>query len=268
MDARPHLRQHLRRDAAATIRPRRRPCGLKTMNTHTREVVKARYAVTGCFCLLLLALFVWRLAGDGFNRGWLFGAPDFAKGAPALDSFSEPSVGLAILKQKAAQLLLAYNENRNQVKASQSAPLQDGAATGTRAGPGSVSSSPGAFNRRAAPDVSALKDLLKLRAEVRDLDVDLDWELMGVYCRNDSCNEFLDCYLRLVQQVPRGYPGLAVWTWNALECARKCGRAEEVAGALHHLIRFHQNLPNAEAIRATLENWEAQNLAGREFTKR
>jgi prepilin-type processing-associated H-X9-DG protein len=93
------------------------------MNTHTREVVKGRYAVTGCFCLLLLALLVWRLAGDGFNRGWLFGAPDFAKGAPALDSFSEPSVGLAILKQKAAQLLLAYNENRNQVKLPVAEPL-------------------------------------------------------------------------------------------------------------------------------------------------
>jgi hypothetical protein len=70
------------------------------MNMHTREVVKASHAVTGCFCLLLLALLVWRLAGDGFNRGCLFGAPDFDKGAPALDSFSEPSVGLAILKQK------------------------------------------------------------------------------------------------------------------------------------------------------------------------
>ena len=112
-------------------------------------------------------------------------------------------MGLAIHKQKAAELMLAYNENRDQVKASQSAPSQGAAATGIRARPGSVSSSPVAFNRPAAPDVSALKGSLKLRAEVSDLDLDLEWKLMGVYCLDDWGEEFLDATCGWLSNCPQ-----------------------------------------------------------------
>jgi hypothetical protein len=232
-----------------------------------KQAYNTSHAVTGCFCLLLVALLLWRLAGDGFNPSWLFGAPEFAKGAPALDSFSEPSVGLALVKQEAAQLMLAYTESREEAKASQSGPLDDNAATGAPAGPTSGTSSPAAFNSPAAREASTIKLIAKLHGEVLDLENDLDRKLTTAYYQNASCNEFLDCYLRLLQQTP-GSSWVALWLRYALECAGKCGRAEEVADALHHVIQFQQNLPSAEAIRAALENWEAQDPPSPEVSKR
>ncbi len=231
--------------------------------------MKTRHAVTGCSCLLLLALLVWRLAGDGFNPNRLFRVPDLANSAPALDSFSEPSVGLAVLKQEAERLMLVYDQDSDQVKASRSVPLQAGVATGTRAEPGSISSSPLAFRLPAAPEVSALEGFLTLRANVRDLDLELDWKLMEVYCLNDWYDEFLDCYLQLVTQLPLDHkPGIEVWTSYALGCAEKCGRPEEVTDALHHAIRFHPKLPGTQAMRAVLDQWDTKHLPVSEVSQR
>jgi hypothetical protein len=225
------------------------------------QSMKTRHALTGCFCLLLLALLVWRLAGDGFDSNLLFGAADSANSAPALDSFSEPSVGLAVLKQRAAELMLVYNQHMDQVKAPPAAPSQEGAAIGNRTAPGSITSSSAAFHLPAAPEVSALKGFLALRAKVRDLDFDLDRKLMRVCCLNGWYDEFLDCYLRLIAQMPLDHqPGIQVWTLYALGCAQKCGRAEEVADALHHAIRFYPSLPGTHAMREALDQWEAEHL--------
>ena len=224
--------------------------------------------MTSCFCLLLLGLLVWQLARDGFNVGWLFGSPDFAKGAPELDSFSEPSVGLAIVKQRAMQFMTAYIQSRAQAELSQAGPLRDSTAAGIPAGPASISSLPAAVNRPAAPEVSALKPFEDLHAAVHNLDLDLDWKLMAVYSRNHWCNEFLSCYLRLVQQATECPASVGVWTLYALECARECGRTEEVSDMLHHLIRFHPDPRRIEGIRAALEQWEAQNLPGPQVSER
>jgi len=92
---------------------------------------------------------------------------------------------------------------------------------------------------------------------------------MGVYCMDGWDDQFLDCYLRLAAQLPADHPpGIRSWTLYALRCAQRCGRAEEVVDALHHVIQFHQNLPCAEQIRALLEQWEAQNRTGLEVNNR
>ena len=225
------------------------------------QSMKTSHAVTVCFCLLLLAVLVWQLAGDGFTPGGRLEAPDSANSEPALDSFSEPSVGLAVLKQRAAELMLAYAKNREQAEAPPAAPLQEGAAIGNRAAPGSISSSPAAFHLPAAPEASALKGFLTLRAEVRDLDFDLDRKLMSVCSLNGWYDEFLDCYLRLVAQMSLDHqPGIEVWTLYALGCAQKCGRTEEVSDALHHAIRFYPSLPGIHAMRTALDEWETEHL--------
>jgi len=84
--------------------------------------MKARPTIAVCLCLFFVAVLVWRLAGDGFNPSRLFGAPDLANSVPALDSFSEPSVGLALLKQRATDLMFAYQENRNQNRCKKAPP--------------------------------------------------------------------------------------------------------------------------------------------------
>jgi len=231
--------------------------------------MKTRQVVIGCSCLILVALLVWRLAADGFNANWLFGPPVSAKSVPALDSFSEPSVGLALLRQRAADLMFAYQEDRNQSRAPQSEPLQEGTATGAGARPSPISSSPIAFNRPAPPEVPALREFWQLRAELRDLDLDLDWKLMGVNCMNGWDVQFLDCYLRLVAQLPLEHkPGIEVWTPYALRCAEKRGRAQEVTDALHHAIRFHPKLPGTRAMKEGLDQWETEHRPVSEVSQR
>ena len=164
--------------------------------------MKARPTIAACLCLFFVAVLVWRLAGDGFDPNRLFGAADLANSPPPLDSFSEPSLGLAALQQEAEQLLIDYHENRKAEEDSLSAAQHDSAAIGRRAVPASASDSPAAWNSPAARAASALKRLAELRAEVHDLDIDLDWKLMSAYRRNDSPSDFLDCYLRTVHQAP------------------------------------------------------------------
>src|SRR5208337_1342079 len=212
--------------------------------------MKARPNLAVCLCLLFVAVLVWRLAADGLNPNRLFGLPASSKSVPALDSFSEPSVGLALLKQRAAELVSAYQENRNHARVRQSEPSQAGTAKGAGVTPSPISTYLTAFNRPAPPEVPALREFMQLRAEIRDLDLDLDWELMEVYCLNRWDDQFLDCYLRLVAQLPADHPpGISVWTLYALRCAQRCGRAEEVADALRRVIRFQPNLHSTQAIR-------------------
>ena len=201
------------------------------MSTDKTSIVKARYAVAGGVVLLMLLL--WRLAGD-------FPAADLRTSAPVLDSFAEPAFCLAGLRQEAARLMLAYTQGSDALEASQLTSLPD--STG-RAAP---------FRGQALAD---------LHAAVQDLQVDLDRALLVAYYRNRSWNEFVDCYLRLVQQTPKRTVGEAM-TWSALVCAQKCGRFEEVTNALHHLNRFHPSLRSAQASRAALNRWETEHLPG------
>jgi hypothetical protein len=176
-------------------------------------------------------LLLWRLAGD-------FPAADLRTSAPVLDSFAEPALCLAGLRQEAARLMLAYTEGSDALEASQLTSPPDSTS---RAGP---------FRGQALAD---------LHAAVQDLQVDLDRALLVAYYRHGSWSEFVDCYLRLVQQTPKRTVGEAM-TWSALVCAQRCGRFEEVTNALHHLSRFHPGLRSAQASTAALNRWEKEHL--------
>jgi hypothetical protein len=237
------------------------------------DIAKTSYAITACGCLLLVSLLLWRLAADGFHFGGRVGILDLANCAPALDSFSEPSVALAVLKQEAELLMLSYDERKAQAEAARAASLWNGVAASDRTAFGLGSNWSGVLNSPAARQAAALKLLAKLHAEVEDLEMDLNRKLLTAYSQNASCNEFLDCYVRLVQQLPAP-SAVALWTPYALECARKCGRGEEVTDALHHAIRFQQNPDNAKGtgtvqeMKALPESWEAENPQASEVSRR
>jgi hypothetical protein len=172
-------------------------------------------------------MLLWRLTAD-------FRTPDLRSGAPALDSFSEPSVCLARLKQEGEVLMLAYVDKRDQ-----GADPLPGPSQGT-------TRSIGSFRGQA---------LANLHAGVQDLEVDLDRKLLVAYYQNGSWKEFVDCYLELVQQTPERPVGEAM-AWSALLSAQKCGRVEEVTDTMHHVIRFQPNLQSAQALRMALDRWE------------
>jgi hypothetical protein len=240
------------------------------MSARLTEIVKRRHALMGCFCLLLLALLGWRLAEGGFNPSRIFRAGDAVDSTSLLDSFSEPSVGLAVVKREAERLMINYTQNRDEVEMHQLAQLPQlsySAAVGTSLAPGSVESWPAAVKNAAAREAFALKQLAKLRAEVQDLELDLELKLMTAYSYRESCNELLDCYLRLVQQAPER-PWVQWWRQSALECARKCGREEELADALRHVIQFQEGLYGAGEMRTVLEEWEPDNFPLPEVSKR
>lgn len=228
--------------------------------------------MTVCVCLLLLALLAWRLTGYGFHLSHSSEASDLVGDTRLLDSFSQPSVGLAVLRQAAEQSFLAFHEHHAEVQASHLAALLDSPAPGAEAGSASVNSSPETSNRATRPEISALKRLAKLQAEVHALDIDLDCKLLGVYCRSDSRKEFLDCYLRTLQQAPER-PWMP-YRWYAVESAQNCGRAEELADALRHVLQFQSHSYGAGTriamleMKAALEEGEAHRSSGPEVGKR
>ena len=221
----------------------------------TASVRKRVRAVMVCVCLLALVLLVWRLAGGGFYPSRLFSTTDGSDDAPVLDSFSEPSLALAVLQQEAERLMLPDSQIGIRMQGSRSVPLHDSSAPGKTLGLGSVSGSEVGSDSPAASKVSAAAPLAKLRSGVQKLEIDLDRKLLVAFYQHQSWSEFVDCYLRLVQLVPEGY-GVPEWEMHALECAQKCGRAEEVADALWHLVRFHPNLPGVQRLRPMLEQWK------------
>jgi hypothetical protein len=229
--------------------------------------MKTGRALTVCFALVALALLLWHFVEDGVRPVGFLRARDWDQNAPGLDSFSESSVALAVLKQEADRLVSVYALDRDQAGASESAHLLAGVPLGAQAAPASSSSSPPSLHQPAAPETSAIKLLATLHAGVQDLEADLNRDLIGAYCQNGSWSEFLDCYLRLVQQSPE-QPGVAGWAPFALACAQKYGRAEEVADALRHVIRFHGNLRSAKGLRAVLAIWEAENSPRQAVSKR
>ncbi|MCX6921880.1 MAG: hypothetical protein NT154_01485 [Verrucomicrobia bacterium] len=232
------------------------------MSKDRPAVMRTMRAATGCLGLLLLMLLVWRLTGEGLNLRQRFGKSYSLEGAPLLDSFSKPSVGVGVIKLEAERLLLAFYQHRDEVESAPSALSHESTAAGRQAGPVSEGNSRAAFDPQSTPEGSALERLARLQAEVGNLEVDLDLKLVWAYYRSHSCNEFLDCYLRLVQQ-PSGLPWVQFWRHNALDCARKCGRAAELADALRHVANFRPNLQRTREMkavlemRAVLENWEA-----------
>jgi hypothetical protein len=206
--------------------------------------------------MLCLCLLVWQLAGDGFHPKRLSGTTDFSDDVPALDSFSEPSRALALLHQEVECLTVASTQFGNPALTSRSMPWHDGSAPGTHSVPGFASGTVIVSDGRAGSNVSPTQLMIQLHAGVQDLAIDLDYKLMVIYYYCGSWNEFLDSYLRLIHLAPERYAN-SCWGRSALRCAHQCGRAEEVADALGHLVQFRPSLPSARELGTLLDQWTA-----------
>ena len=101
---------------------------------------------------------------------------------------------------------------------------------------------------------SPASQIERLHAAIQELNVDLDWQLMAMHFTDQSWNEFLDCYLRLLTAAPG--KANALWARSALECSQRCGRTREVVDSLEHLVRFHSEIKGAKACEATLLEWK------------
>ena len=71
----------------------------------------ARQALWAGLCLALIALLVYRVAAASSGSSLTFRPDDLRDGVAFFDSFSDPSVACAILRQEAERLLLIYCEH-------------------------------------------------------------------------------------------------------------------------------------------------------------
>lgn len=217
-------------------------------------------------CLALIALLVYRVAAASIGSSLAFRPDDLRDGVACFDSFSDPSVACAILRQEADRLLLAYGEQWRQEQASPA--RQAGAGREVAARPGT--------RQRADPlpasgdppglQTSSVQSLAALVAQVQDLNLNLSRNLLVVYSRQHLWNEFVDRYLQIVRERPGRNEGL-VWARLALDSAQKCGRAEEVADVLQHIVRFHPELRTAEGLAEALAAWKTERSPGLEVSK-
>ena len=217
--------------------------------------------------LLLTALLVGRLAEAGFKAGRLF-QPDDLRDEPAtLDSFSEPAVACAILKQEAERLLLVYREDRDREQPARQPDTGRGVEPEPQAGAGRIAEPPAGSRILSRPRTSAIQPLSVLDAQVRDLKLSLCRELLSVYFDQHLWNEFVDRYLQLVREGPE-QPEVVGYVFCALECSQKCGRAEEVVDVLQHVVRFHPESKRAEELKRALEKWKTEGAAVLEVGQR
>jgi hypothetical protein len=210
------------------------------------------------FYLLLLLFVVWYLAGAGFRLSEFFKSSTASlEDVRQLDSFSQPCIAAAILKQESDQLFAAYLRDRPQgpdIPLPQSQPqianqISEPPPTG------------GAQARDPLRKSQTIERLADLQRKVDGLDGDLDRKLLMVYYENCLWNEFLDRYLHLAQAEPRSVAVLS-WAWIALACSLSCHRTGEVTDQLEHLARFHPELKTVRGLKKTLEDWRAAHPPG------
>jgi len=189
-------------------------------------------------CLTLaVTVLVARLAGPGSLGRKLFPAADSAEGPPLLDSFSEPAVACAILKAESQRLWWMV-----QIGAAEKEQVSQGQRGGV------------------ATDTSA-QSLMSLAAQVQELALDLNQQVMELELKNHAWDEFLDRYLSLLYEAPHRME-VSSWAEGSLELAQKCDRVEEVESAVRRVIRLRQPLGKAAEMEAALDAWRTQRSSG------
>ena len=194
------------------------------------------------FYLLLVFAVALDLAGAGFK-----GIRSFTSASGAgdnvceLDSFSEPAMAAAILKQESERSLRVYLSNR-------------AVETGTEVSVGPVRENdvPGngrPLNRAATPpassgtelQTSAIQHLESLHRAIQEMNADLVHKLLIVYSQNGRWNEFLNFYLESLQADPAN-PNVVIWRHTALVCSTNLGRTKQILHALDQATRCHRDV--------------------------
>jgi hypothetical protein len=217
--------------------------------------------------LALVALLLYRVAAASIGSSQPFRPDDLRDGVTFFDSFSDPSIACAILRQETQRLLLIHTEHFDQEQASQAGQVGADRELAVRARTRQKADSLPASGDPSGLDRSSMQSLAALDAQVQDVNLDLGRTLLVVYAREQSWNEFVDRYLQIVRERP-GRAEVVVWARRALDSSQKCGRAEEVADVLQHVVRFHPELRTAEGLERALAAWKAEGSPDLEVSKR
>jgi hypothetical protein len=197
-----------------------------------------------------VALVYWlRIVGLDTSLG--ASSEDLLKEPALLDSFAEPSVACALLKQEADRLLLLYNEARDR-----ETPLRLVEAASRFAKPNRRTVATALANLPVLPSPET-QSLLSLDTEVRDLRLDLSRKVLTVYLDQHLWSRFVDRYLEIVLENPDCWEVKAYFT-TALDCAQKCGRTAEVCTALWGAIEAHPESRGLLKLRGALATWKAE----------
>ena len=209
--------------------------------------------------VVLLLLVVWHLGGRVLKATYSLrpGAASYEL-VSQVDSFSQPSIAAAILKRETDHLFWAYAENRNRALELEVGRVQENTAGKNQQLPGQNQLSLHELKHVALAS-APMQDIERLHATLQELTIDFDRQLMATHFTNESWNEFLDCYLRLLVEAPEKVN--ALWTRAALEYSQQCHRTEEMVGALEHFLRYHPQLKAARALESTLQEWNTNHLA-------
>ena len=212
----------------------------------------------GWFCLPLILATIWGLAGTGWRNLRSFAACSTEnRDGCQLDSFSSPAIAVAVLKQDAERLVTAYIQSRDRewdANVRSGSTLKSGKAG---ANP-SLVGGPGKGSPGQAPFIQSIE---QLRAQIHELQIELDRKLMLVYCRSDLWNDFVDCYLRFLRESPDNSE-VILWARYALDKSQRCGRTEELAQALEQATQVHADPTMARRLRGVLEDWRAGEPSG------
>jgi hypothetical protein len=141
---------------------------------------------------------------------------------PELDSFSEPAIAKTILKEHVENLVAAQLEKQESAEAATTQPLEE------------------------------------LRDGIQELNTDVHRELMRFYADAGRWNDFLNCYLVLLQEAPTGGE-VAYWTHWALVYAAPCNRTDEIVDAIQHVIHFNRDSEvGKHRLAGVLERWQEE----------
>jgi hypothetical protein len=210
---------------------------------------------------------VYRVAAASSGNRLPFRPDDLRDGVAFFDSFSDPSVACAILKQEAERLLLIYCEHFDHEQAAKARQAGAGRELAAQLATHQMADPLPATGDRPGLQTSVIQSLTAFDAQVQDLNLDLGRKLLVIYARQHLWNEFLDRYLQIVRERP-GRDEVLVWARLALDCSRKCGRAEEVADVLQHVVRFHPESRTAERLKTVLAEWQADRLPSMDVSMR
>ena len=192
-------------------------------------------------------MWVWRMSSSSTRI-----SGELEKDVPQLDCFSRPSVATAVLRQDAERLFSQFVEAKA-TAASESARKATPIGHETSVTVTSKTWEGEAPHWPQPRMALATKGLQDLANSVEALNRDLEGKLMMVYFENNLSNQFLNCYLKRLQDGPG--PDAVVWATYALACAHQCGRTEEVFETLRQVSRFQQNPKDRKVLEIVMARW-------------
>jgi hypothetical protein len=192
-------------------------------------------------CMTVAATLLYQHALAGSETDLSNAADDLLKEPALLDSFSEPSVACALLKQEADRLLLVYSDKRNLEAVSQQVETPSRLEVAKQIHLRGARTCVATSRNPPGSQIPEMQALLDLDQRVCELHLDLSRKALKIYLDEQLWDRFVDRYLQIVGEWPDRWE-VRTYFADALECAEKCGRAKELASALGQLSQAHPEL--------------------------